>query len=325
MVDEDQPSDPALEALEDAPPSSPPRRLTRRRLLNAGIFATVGVGGALVGLNIRPVLWPDDARPAPLPTPRSPDLAAIQEQVVPRDGFRLALNLGDIGQRLVEDGVIDRQKLARAVHGSDELPVSLSKHLQPGVREVDLNASTAHFWVDVLWAVGLANRSSVLLTGPMVEGGTTARFASTGGYTLGQQPAMTYYATRDYIRLSQAQDALVGQIAAGIYRPCCDNPTSFPDCNHGMAALGLIELMVADRRSADEVFRAALAFNAYWFPKSYLDLAYLLERGGSRYADQPPATLLARRYSSGSGNAAVQRQVGPIAWPALQGAGGCSE
>ena len=30
------------------------------------------------------------------------------------------------------------------------------------------------------------------------------------------------------------------KIAKGIYRPCCNNSTYFPDCNHGMAMLGLL-------------------------------------------------------------------------------------
>ena len=40
---------------------------------------------------------------------------------------------------------------------------------------------------------------------------------------------------------------IVEEIAGNIYRPCCGNSTAFPDCNHGMAMLGLIELMVSQK------------------------------------------------------------------------------
>ena len=42
-----------------------------------------------------------------------------------------------------------------------------------------------------------------------------------------------------------------------VYRPCCDNATHFPDCNHGMAMLGLLELMAAQGASEEEMFAAA--------------------------------------------------------------------
>lgn len=44
----------------------------------------------------------------------------------------------------------------------------------------------------------------------------------------------------------------VEEVAAAVYRPCCNNHTPFPGCNHGMAMLGLLELMAPQRASADE-------------------------------------------------------------------------
>lgn len=44
----------------------------------------------------------------------------------------------------------------------------------------------------------------------------------------------------------------VEEVAAAVYRPCCNSHTPFPGCNHGMAMLGLLELMAPQRASADE-------------------------------------------------------------------------
>jgi hypothetical protein len=48
----------------------------------------------------------------------------------------------------------------------------------------------------------------------------------------------------DLIKLTPEQQKKVGEIAQNVYRPS-GNSTWFPDCNHGMAALAAIELMVA--------------------------------------------------------------------------------
>jgi hypothetical protein len=56
----------------------------------------------------------------------------------------------------------------------------------------------------------------------------------------------------DLIPLTAEQQALVEEVAAEIYRPCCNNSTLFPDCNHGMAMLGFLELLACgpkERRS----------------------------------------------------------------------------
>jgi hypothetical protein len=48
------------------------------------------------------------------------------------------------------------------------------------------------------------------------------------------------------------QQKRLEEVTIGVFRPCCDNPHAFPDCNHGMAMLGLLELMARDA-SVDEM------------------------------------------------------------------------
>ena len=74
-------------------------------------------------------------------------------------------------------------------------------------------------------------------------------FASTGGWTLGVKKATELYASTKIMSLTDEQQARLLEVASQVYRPCCNNPTHFPDCNHGMAMLGLLELMASQDAS----------------------------------------------------------------------------
>lgn len=253
------------------------------------------------------------------------DLAKIQEEVLPQKGFTFKINWGTMGKKLVDDGVIDKVKLAQAITGTDILPPEMDRYLDGSEqKQIELNSSNAQFWVDVLWGLGLANKNDILEEGPMTQGGQTANFASTGGYTIGAKKPMDLYNKFSYIKLTPEQQVVVKEIADGVYRPCCNNATSFPDCNHGMAALALIEMMVSQGFSKDEIYKTTLAFNSYWFPQTYLDIAYHFKKNGREFKDVKAAEILSKTFSSASGYQALRGQIGPVSWPALQGGkGGC--
>lgn len=250
------------------------------------------------------------------------ELASIQDKVI-RKNYIFKIKWGDLGKRMVEDGVIDKVKLAQAVSGSDNLPKDLDKYFGDGQNKIEVNQENAQFWVDVLWGLGLANKNKILEEGEMTADGDASNFASTGGWTLGaNEDAMNYYSKYSYINLSEKQQKEVSEIAGNIYRPCCGNSTAFPDCNHGMAMLGLIELMVSLGKSSDEIYKSALAFNTYWFPKTYLDIAYHFEKNGEDYSKVSPKKLLAQNYSSAAGYDSVSQEVGQLPWPILENEGG---
>ncbi len=252
------------------------------------------------------------------------DLTKIQEEVIPKKGYSFKIHWGDLGKRMVEDGVIDKDKFTKAVTGSDNLPANLGKYLDGSNQQtIELNEENAQFWVDLLWGLGLANKSNVLDKGPMMEGGNTANFASTGGWTIGQKTPMELYSKFSYLTLSEKQEAKVLEIAQNIYRPCCGNSTAFPDCNHGMAALGLIELMVSQNKSNDEIYKTVLAFNSYWFPQTYLDVAYHFVKNKRDYKSVKAQEILSKTFSSSMGYQVIKKQVGEVNWPALGGAGRC--
>jgi hypothetical protein len=113
---------------------------------------------------------------------------------------------------------------------------------------------------------------------------------------------MDVYARLPLIPLTAAQQERLEEVATSVYRPCCDNATSFPDCNHGMAMLGLLAHLAADGRDAAVLFAAARAANRHWFPQQSAQLAlYVQASRGVEYARLDPREAGGRTLFSASG------------------------
>lgn len=251
------------------------------------------------------------------------DLAKIEEKILPKK-YTVNVKWGNLGKRLVEDGVVDTQKLAKAISGTEDIPQEVKSYLEGNEQKIVLTPQNAHFWLDVLWGLGLANKNKLLDEGDMQNYGGAENFASTGGYTLGSGEPMSYYSKFEYIKLNEKQQKMVEEIAGSIYRPCCGNSAAFPDCNHGMAMLALIELMVSQNKSEQEIYDAALAFNTLWFPQTYLDIAYHFEKAGKDSSKVSAQQRLSKTFSSGQGYSVIKKEVGNLAWPSNQNRGGGS-
>jgi len=228
-----------------------------------------------------------NAAPAAI-TPQ--EIAALQAQVNPAEGYQLPAVPGDLGPRLLALGAIDYDRFVQLYERSGrplndaQLTILTEGSDEPLV----INRENAHFLLNLFWAAGLANQNPILTEGAMVQygAGEVGRFASTGGWTLGQRPAMELYASRPLIFLTREQQALLERVAANVYRPCCNNPAAFPDCNHGMAMLGLLELMAAQGATEDEMYEAAKYINAFWFPQQALETAIFFQADQNlAYAD----------------------------------------
>ena len=242
------------------------------------------------------------------------ELAQLSEQVSPKDGYALPVSYGDLGPQLIEAGVIDYDAFAAIYENSGNplTPAQIGILKQGSNERVVITSENAHFLLNFFWAVGLANENSILTEGPMVRysEGQIDRFASTGGWTLAKKPVTELYASMDLIPLTAQQQALVEQVAAAVYRPCCNNHTLFPDCNHGMAMLGLLELMASQRASADEMFDAAKYVNAYWFPQQTLETAmYLQSNEGIGFAEADARLVVSEQFSSASGASMVHESL----------------
>jgi len=259
------------------------------------------------------------------------ELARLYEQVNPKEGYALPVSYGDLGPQLIEAGVINYDTFQN-VMTANGAPISGNQidMLKKGSDEqVVITAENARFLLNFFWAVGLANKNSILTEGPMVQysDGQINRFASTGGWGLATKPITELYASMELIRLTPEQQARVEEVASEVYRPCCNNYTLFPDCNHGMAMLGLLELMASQDASVDEMFEAAKYVNAYWFPQQTLEIAmYIKANQGTDFANADARLVVGKEYSSASGASMVHQSLqssGQLKQTPSQG-GGCT-
>jgi len=234
---------------------------------------------------------------------------ALGEQVNPPAGYTLQATFGDVGPQLLSAGAIDRDAFVQLYEqanrplDSDQLAI-----LEQGSEtQIVLNKQSAYFLLNFFWALGLSNNNPILTEGPMAQSGEDqiGRFASTG-WTLGAKPATDLYASTPIVSLSAAQQTRLEEVATQVYRPCCNNPTHFPDCNHGMAMLGLLELMASQDASTQEMFDAAKYANAFWYPSQTLELAqFFKSTQNSDFAKVDGQELVSRNYSSSGGFKAV--------------------
>jgi len=238
----------------------------------------------------------------------------LKEIVIPAVGVVLPVKWGNLGKQMVDAGVIDGAKF-ESLYSSRGGMDAASKKLLYGENNGNLKitAENSRTILNLLWALGLGNKNSILENGPMKDKryGGAGRFASTGGWTLAKGGAMEHYGAHSFITLSKEQQTLVERVSKNIYRPCCNNPTYFPDCNHGMAMLGFLELMASQGASEQEMYKAALKLNSYWFPSTYLTIAKYNQKKGIDWKTVDAKEVLGRSYSSASGYQKVRSEVEP--------------
>ncbi|MBL1137369.1 MAG: hypothetical protein D8M56_18830 [Chloroflexi bacterium] len=260
----------------------------------------------------------------PTPIGQNFTYAELNNQVAPPSGTTINVVWGDIGQKLVDAGAIDLIAYQNLIGDLSDKQQEILLH--DTLQHITLTPDNIQFWTNVLWALGLTQHSKVLDEGPMMQFAAEVpldNYASTGGWTLGRRNAIDLYNSAELIKLTSAQQDLVYQVAETIFRPCCGNHTAYPDCNHGMALLGLLELLAAQGATASEMYDAALIFNSYAFQDTYITLAAYFESQGTAWSDLDPVTVLGAGYSSGQSAYEIALQVGPIPGSPNQ-AGGCS-
>lgn len=132
--------------------------------------------------------------------------------------------------------------------------------------------------------------------------GNPGRFASVGGWTIGQKPSEELYASADLLPLTGEQQQRVEEVAQNVYRPCCNNHTAFADCNHGMALLGMLQLMASQGATVDELYDSAKYVSAFWYPQQATETAIFFEKNMNlAYADVDPRMAVGPEVFSGSG------------------------
>ena len=259
------------------------------------------------------------------------DFEGLRMEVNPPEGYRIGERYGDLGPRLLAAGVIDYDAFA-ALYDQAGQPLDalqIEALLRGSDEQVVISPDNSYFLLNFFWAVGLANKNSILTEGPMVKysDGKIETFASTGGWRISTKPVTDLYASMDLIPLTPEQQSRVEEVASAVYRPCCGNPTSFPDCNHGMAMLGILELMASNNATLDEMFAAAKYVNAYWFPgQAFETTLYLETNKGIDFAQADPRMLTGAGLASGKGFAAIHQdlQISGLLPQETGGSGSCT-
>ncbi len=238
-----------------------------------------------------------------------------QNLVLPSEGVELPVIWGNLGAQMVKSGVIDSQKFEDLYSQRGGLSEEDGKILDGESGEkLKMTPQNSGFLLNMLWALGFGNKNEILEKGPIATSSTdVGRFASTGGWSLAKGDKMSHFSNHRFVNLTPEQQQLVEKVSKGIYRPCCGNSTYFPDCNHGMAMLGLIELMASQGISEQEMYKTALQVNSYWFPDTYLTIAqYLKDKKGISFDKTDPKEILGVNYSSGSGFSKILQEVEPV-------------
>ena len=198
------------------------------------------------------------------------DTTGFQSSPQAREGTALPVGWGDLGAKMISVGVIDAEKFESLYAGSAILDDDARKLLyETDNGNLEMTQKNSGVILNLLWALGLGNKNDVLDFGPMKDPryGGAGNFASTGGWILAKGDAMEHYSRHPFMILTEEQQKLVERVAKNVYRPCCSNSTYFPDCNHGMAMLGFLELMASQGVGEKEMYDYAAKVNAYWFPE----------------------------------------------------------
>ncbi len=239
-------------------------------------------------------------------------MQALMDGINPAEGYHIQATFGDVGPQLLAAGGIDFDAFSalyqQANRPLNEQQIALLK--TGSSEQIVINQDNAQFLLNFFWALGLTNQNPVLTEGPMMDNsqGQIGNYASTGGWTLGTKPATELYASTQIVSLTAEQQARLVEVASSVFRPCCDNPTRFPDCNHGMAMLGLLELMASQNASVDEMFEAAKYVNAFWFPQQMLETAiYFKTTQNVSFTDADARLVVGQTTFSASGFRSVHQ------------------
>jgi len=238
--------------------------------------------------------------------PISPGGEVDTLSIFPEGGYLIPVEFADLGSELIKTGVIDRTKFIRVYENagrplSDE-QLKILDGLYAG--QIQINEENSYFLLNFLWAVGLANKNPVLNSGAMhsFTNGNIETFASTGGWKLTSRPIKEVFSNHQLIHLNTEQQKTVESAAAKIFRPCCNNPVSFPDCNHGMAMLGLLELMGSQNKTEKEMLEAAKFMNAYLFrDQTVAQAIYFKMAEKTDFGDVDAERILSSLFSSSAG------------------------
>ncbi len=230
------------------------------------------------------------------------DMNSIIAEVVPEEGFTIDATWQDSINNMVESGVLDVDKLDNILTKRYGQPLTEEQRAlltaEYSDEKLTINKDNAVFMMYVLWVLGKDNDNQILHDSPFAQ--------YFDDYDIGV--GKSGYGDTKLIELTPEQQESAEYVALNSYRPCCGNPTGWPDCSHGFSALGLIELMASQGYSQEEIFDAFVKFNSFWFPSTYIqDAIYFKLVENKDWKDVDKELVAGKQYSSLSGAYAVRQ------------------
>ena len=202
-------------------------------------FAIVIAGAMLSGswlyISQNPPNKISEEKKQKIATAQNVSVSALEEVVLPSAGVILPVSWGDLGAKLVSVGAIDGTRFQALYDERGQFTKEYESLLTgDNADKLKITKDNAGYLLNLFWALGLASRNPVLDSGEMMNKayGGAGNFASTGGWTMAQGNPMDHYSRHKFFNLTPEQQELVEKVSKGIYRPCCNNSTHFPDCNH---------------------------------------------------------------------------------------------
>ena len=236
-------------------------------------------------------------------SPSTNKTAILLSDLFPSQGFKTSVRLNNIVPELVSSGAINLTKV-KELYGNGLTQQEIDILTKPSYTNLTLNSSNANFYLLIFWALGIANKNQVLDNFSALANASNysvADFASTGGWTLGTNSnSMAYFDKLSLLNLTPLEQNKMYDVATHSYRPCCDNPTAFPDCNHGAALLALTELGASEGLNESQLYMLDLQAQTLWFPSYYATTALELHYKNVSYWANA-RVVLGANYSSASG------------------------
>ncbi len=233
-------------------------------------------------------------------------LMALEGSMFPEKGFTFNASWGDSVKRLVENDALNASFLNEILNQSGQPLSKAELKIMNGTYsgKISINKSDSMFILYVLWGLGINNKNPII-NSSILSYKSPYELASTGGY--GSLGTLSI-GNLTIITLNETQQSLAASIAANVYRPCCNNPAMFPDCNHGAAQLALIELMASQGRNQTQIYNALKDFNSFYYPQQYLEAAiFFNSTQGKAWNGVAAKQLLSYNFSSASGYSALHR------------------
>lgn len=225
------------------------------------------------------------------------DIDEILEDVVPSNGVSIPIEWESFLEKLEAEGVVEFSLLDEQLFNirGYGLTIEEQSYFQYSSNTIRIDSELQTFLLAIFAAFGFSNNNILLDEHVyMME-----NYSSSIGYAK--------YDSVEILKFSFEQQQLVEDIALNSYVPCCNNPVLVPNSNYGYANLGLIEFLVYNGITRDEIFKTLLIFNSYWFPDKYIDIAFFIEYQEQNWNQINSTQIMGYSYSSLEGYQTIKK------------------